>query len=346
MNTPVLFLMFNRPDTAQKVFDAIRTAQPRRLFVAADGPRRKRPDDIPKCTASREIIRQVDWNCEVKTLFRSENLDCGRAVNSAIIWFFEQVKQGIILEDDCLPHPSFFTFCETLLDRYKNDRRVWCIGGTQFYGNTSDASYYFSAMPLVWGWATWRDRWALYVFDASDIPVKKIKSALKNYFPDGNVRRYWLWRFYQMKEYQIATWDYQFIFSLWLNNALAVTPYTNLVSNVGFGEDATHTAEYTWKFNLPAYGVGTLAHPAEIRRNMDADNRFINEERHMLKRHTLIFRHIYLQCKIFAQKRFGLALPPNPRTALKVRLCRHAKTSAPFSAGTPPKSPKTSVPRW
>lgn len=167
---PILFVIFNRPDTTQKVFDEIRKQQPKYLYVAADGPRIGKSEDQMKCQITRAIIDQVDWDCDLKLLFREENLGCGKAVSSAITWFFDQEEMGIVLEDDCLPHPDFFQYCKELLIKYKDVDKVKFISGTNFdiKSNQTDASYYFSAYIHVWGWASWRRVWKDYHYNLSD----------------------------------------------------------------------------------------------------------------------------------------------------------------------------------
>ena len=161
---PVLFLIFNRPETTIQVFSAIKKAQPNRLYIAADGPRPEYPDEVNHCKIARTIATNVDWDCEVKTLFRDQNLGCRLAVSQAIDWFFEQEPEGIILEDDCLPNQSFFWFCKELLEKYRNETRIMHIGGTnfQFGKNRTNYSYYFSRYAHIWGWASWRREWKYY----------------------------------------------------------------------------------------------------------------------------------------------------------------------------------------
>jgi hypothetical protein len=184
-DTPILFLIFNRPDTTQKVFNEIRKIKPRQLFVAADGPREDHPEDKEKCEQTRKIIDQVDWDCEVKTLFRDKNLGCKHAVSGAINWFFKNVEQGIILEDDCLPDQSFFGFCQELLNKYKNNKQIFNISGNNFQDGMwrGDGSYYFSKYFHCWGWATWADRWQNY-FDIKmkNYPKFKEEKRIKELF--------------------------------------------------------------------------------------------------------------------------------------------------------------------
>jgi len=244
MNTPVLFLIFNRPEKAQEVFNAIARARPKQLFVAADGPRLGHEDDMRRCRAARELIRQVDWDCEVKTLFRDENLGCGKGVALAIDWFFEQVEAGIILEDDCLPSDSFFPFCEELLERYRDDERVMMISGDNFQGGgrQGNARYSFTKIPHVWGWATWRRAWGLYDFQMKDFPDWLRTGKAETVWPDQDVRNFWLTKLIATYEGQIDTWDYQWMFAVFCRTGLSIRPPMNLISNIGFGEGATHTA--------------------------------------------------------------------------------------------------------
>jgi hypothetical protein len=161
LNTAVLFLVFNRLDTTKQVFEAIRQAEPPRLYVAADGARANKEGEADKAQAVRDYIMQnIDWEYEVKTLFQEENLGCKYAVSGAIDWFFENEEMGIILEDDCLPSQSFFWYCEELLKKYKDNTRVWHIGGTNTEIISKDilSSFYFSQLNNIWGWATWKSQ--------------------------------------------------------------------------------------------------------------------------------------------------------------------------------------------
>lgn len=243
LTTPVLFLIFNRPDTTQKVFNAIRQAKPKLFFVAADGPREDKEGEKEKCEQVRKIVEQVDWGCEVKTLFRDNNLGCKIAISSAIDWFFENVEEGIVLEDDCLPCQSFFWFCEELLEKYKNDMRVWHITGRNNLGSylSSLYDYHFATGGSIWGWATWRSRWEYNNLSVDIIEDKEASKKLKDFLCDTNVFKGHLGAMRAIKEEKVNTWDYQWGFSTKINNGLAIVPSINLVKNIGFGENATHT---------------------------------------------------------------------------------------------------------
>jgi hypothetical protein len=243
--TPVLFIIFNRPDTTQRVFNAIREAKPTRLFVAADGPRDGNDSDVEKCLMAREIVKQVDWNCEVKMLFRDKNLGCKVAVSSAIDWFFDNVEEGIVLEDDCLPHITFFQFCHELLEKYRNDNRIMAISGDNFQPGRKRTghSYYFAHYPFIWGWATWRRAWLYYDKDMKIWPEIKDKNYLKDILVHSTAIGYWSNIFQTVYECKIDTWDYQWSFTCWIQNGLTIVPSANLVSNIGSGPEATHTKE-------------------------------------------------------------------------------------------------------
>ncbi len=272
LNTAVLFLVFNRLDTTKEVFEAIREAKPPRLYIAADGARVEKDGEDQKAQAVRNyILSNIDWKCEVKTLFRDENLGCKYAVSGAIDWFFANEEMGIILEDDCLPSQSFFWFCEELLEKYKDDMRVGQISGDNFQKGIKrgDADYYFSIYNHIWGWASWANRWKNYDVELNTINDTKF---IKNLFQNKNTQAYWLEVFQNMKMKQIDTWDYQWTFTLWNNNQLTILPNINLVKNVGFGEDATHTVGESEFANLDTCEISLQNHPIDLIQDKKADN--------------------------------------------------------------------------
>lgn len=274
LNTPVLFLIFNRPDTTKIVFEAIRQAKPKQLFIAADGPREGRPDDARRCELVRQIASQIDWSCEVKTLFRDSNLGCKLAVSSAIDWFFSHVEEGIILEDDCLPNKSFFPYCTELLKAYRANDQVMHISGTnfQFGQKRGNASYYFSNYFHVWGWATWRRAWRLYDVNLIELDTFLAKNKIVNILKLKSEQQYWTKVFNDVKRGEVNTWDYQWLFSIWANNGICITPNVNLISNLGFGADATHTVELDTRLaNLKIEEMREIIHPGKISINHLAD---------------------------------------------------------------------------
>ncbi len=277
MDAPVLFLIFNRPDTTARVFEMIAKVKPRRLFIAADGPREDKEGEAETCQAVRDIATQIDWDCEVKTLFRAQNLGCKKAISSAINWFFEQVEEGIILEDDCLPSESFFPFCAELLERYRDDSRVMMISGNNFQDGIQrgDASYYFSAVPWIWGWATWRRAWRQYDMSMRTFPSMVRDRMMQSLSRDEAVQQYRLRCFIPTYEGEIDTWDYQWIYSILVNHGLSICPQVNLVQNIGFSSDATHTCDSGSKMAMIPVGmVQILRHPDLILPDALADDHF------------------------------------------------------------------------
>lgn len=245
LNTPVLLLIFNRPDRTLRVFEEIRKAKPTRLFIAADGPRSGRPGEREKCEEARSIIQRIDWPCELSTLFRDSNLGCRMAVSGGITWFFENVEEGIILEDDCLPGESFFSFCQQMLDRYRDNPQVMHVGGNNFINQTrpSRASWYFSRYGHIWGWATWRRAWNQYDVNMKSFPTYYQEGRFRNVFGKDWAAYYWLYKLGQTFHGKIDTWDYQWTYAIWAAQGKSIVPAENLVTNIGFGSETTHVMD-------------------------------------------------------------------------------------------------------
>lgn len=243
LQTPVAFIIFNRPDTTERVFAEIAKMRPRKLLVVADGARDNRAGEAERCAATRAIIERVDWECEVLRNYSDTNLGCRNRVASGIDWVFEQVPEAIILEDDCLPDPTFFRFCEEMLDRYRNDTRVAMISGDNFLFDKFDvgASYYFSRYCHIWGWASWRRAWRHYDRRASIWPRFREQGWLKSLVHSRGEEMYWKRAFDGVHSGKIDTWDYQWVLASWAQGMVSVMPARNLISNIGFGIDATHT---------------------------------------------------------------------------------------------------------
>ena len=270
---PVLFVVFRRPETTARVFEAIRSARPARLFIAADGPRPDRPDDVQACAQTRAIVSNVDWPCEVKTLFRDTNRGIKDGVADAITWFFEQVPEGIILEDDCLPHPDFFRFCAELLVRYRDDERVSQISGVNFQpAARTDTSYFFSRYNHVWGWASWARAWAAYDRNLPDLDGFLAGADKTGFWDSPQECTYWRKTFAWTKLGRVKTWDYQWKYTLWREGALCVYPERNLVTNIGFGAGATNTSEDSEeKAKKPLQELGELVPNPLVLRDRRAD---------------------------------------------------------------------------
>lgn len=275
----VLFIVFNRADVAARVLDAIRSARPPRLYLAADGPRHDHPQEAIACAQVRQLVLAgIDWPCTVHTLLRDENLGCRLAVSGAISWFFEHEEAGIILEDDCLPHPTFFAYCENLLDHYRHDTRVMHISGNNVLRNwrhDPDYSYHFSRYAAIWGWATWRRAWQHYDAATPLLPEIARKHYLWNQFFNPLEARMMLRPLWATHRHELDTWDYQWAFALLIQSGLAATPATNLISNIGFGEGATHThnATHPWANQTTQALPQPLQHPSFVMRDLVSDYR-------------------------------------------------------------------------
>lgn len=255
LQTPILLLVFNRPEPALQVLEQIRIQQPRQLFIAADGPRASHAGEAELCRKTREVLRErIDWPCEVRTLYRDVNLGCGKAVSGAIEWFFDHVEEGIILEDDCIPDPTFFHYCAYLLAYYRDHEQVMHIGGSNFQQGKvrGMGSYYFSRYSHVWGWATWRRAWKNYDYTLDmyrESPLTDLNPSLR-----GALRAIY--------HQQIDTWDIQWFMSVWFSGGWAITPNVSLIRNIGYGLGATHTRRVPGWFKKIRYGsLPLLTHP-------------------------------------------------------------------------------------
>ena len=265
---PVLFVFFNRKNTACESFKRIRNAKPAKLYLAQDGARKdKCGEDIIVKETREAILSMIDWDCEVKTQFREENLGCGIGPATAITWFFDNVEQGIILEDDCIPDPSFFPYVQELLYRYKDDTRVMEICGTNRLNtcNNDGFSYFFTNCPSEWGWASWRRAWKMFDFEMKSWLNKNCQETVKSIYGD---------KYYRIEPIHdetvnnpgVSWWDYQWGYAKNINSGLSITPCKNLISNVGFDENATHTFDVSSPFcNLPRHEMNfPLVHPESV----------------------------------------------------------------------------------
>ena len=272
-DTPILFCNFNRPNLTQRVLASIRDQRPKTLFLACDGPRANHPDDVANVSGVRAILENVDWPCDVYTRFPEGNLGCKRAMSSAIDWAFDHTEELIILEDDCLPSPSFFGYCHNLLDRFRDDQRVMMISGNNFQPRpTSSNSYYFSRWPHIWGWATWKRAWNAFDVDISSWPQVRQSHQLKTLISDPLEYAHWSQTFDAQHAGHIDTWDFPWVYAVWANHGLSILPERNLVSNIGFGKEATHTLDpESVLAGLPAHDLEEIVHPERVEVNLEAD---------------------------------------------------------------------------
>jgi hypothetical protein len=296
IQSPVVFLIFNRPEQTARIFAAIRAARPARLLVVADGPRLGRAGEEELCGKTRSVIDGVDWPCHVLRNFSDVNMGCGRRVSSGLDWAFAHVEEAIILEDDCLPDPNFFPYCVELLERYRADERIMMISGDNFQNGASRTpnSYYFSQLVHCWGWATWRRAWRHYDFTMSDWRQRRrtqwINAVTKN--PVMGLR----WRdcFDAVMAGKIDTWDYQWVYCIMARNGLSIVPDVNLVTNIGFGAGATHTLTVAQRYIVPSRAIGfPLRHPVTVEPCCEADE-FEEAYLYRLSRFALLER-MYLK---------------------------------------------------
>lgn len=284
LKTPVAFIIFNRPDTTSQVFEEIRKAKPPLLLVVADGPREGHPDDSQQCARARAVIENVDWKCEVRNNYSEVNLGCKRRVSSGLEWVFRQVPEAIILEDDCLPDPTFFPYCEELLERYRHDERVGQISGSNFQSGhkRTGFSYYFSRYYQAWGWASWGRAWKNYDVDMKAWPEIRKGGWLRDILGGWQYVAYWTYVLDMTYWGELDTWDYQWMFHCWLQSRLAVLPDVNLVSNIGFDSRATHMTGCSWSKDMRRGAMAfPLLHPPLILRNTAAD-RYEEVHRHLI----------------------------------------------------------------
>jgi hypothetical protein len=274
--SPVLLLAFNRPDKMLKLFEVLRMVKPRHLFVAIDGPRDNNPDDKEKVMQVRQIIGSIDWPCSVAKMYHDRNLGCKLAVSRAITWFFDNVEEGVILEDDCIPSPDFFRYASELLKHYRDDERIMTIAAQHFHRNMHRPkySYFFSRYNHCWGWASWRRAWKLYDKDMSLWPVLRDTDWLLGIGNGSRTfQRYWTNIFDKVHAGDVDSWAYRWTFSSWVQNGLCILPARNLVVNIGFDDCSTHTKKDVpeeWTLQLEKM-IFPLEHPIGMVRDVMAD---------------------------------------------------------------------------
>lgn len=280
LQTAVAFLIFNRPDTTEQVFAAIRQARPETLLVVADGPRPGKSGEAEACAKVRAIIEQVDWPCTVLKNYSEVNLGCKERVSSGLDWVFEQVEEAIILEDDCLPHPDFFLFCEKLLEHYRHDDRVMMIGGTNYLIDRLriPEGYAFSRYFAIWGWASWRRAWRHYDVTMQKWPRFRDEGQLRGFYADGYMRRFMTATFEGTHSGRINTWDSQWFFTCLLNNGLSVIPRRNMISNIG--TTGAHAGGYSANNFFPVFpcDAESLVHPEHVFPNQLYDRPFFEAQ--------------------------------------------------------------------
>jgi hypothetical protein len=280
MNTPVILIIFRRPDLTEQVLRCIERARPAKLFVVADGPREGHPEDVEQVLAARALIDTIDWPCEVYRNFSDINLGCGLRPATGISWAFEHVDRAIILEDDCVPDDSFFRFCDELLERFEDDERVMQISGNnfQFGHKRGEASYYFSRFGICWGWATWRRAWKHFDFELKGWGELRDRNWLEAHLGDavaGEIFRE-IFESAHKSHGRVDYWDYQWTFACWTQNGLSISPNCTLVTNLGCRPDGTHTKSANSKIARLATEAMDfpIRHPNFVMPEYEADHVF------------------------------------------------------------------------
>lgn len=273
LSIPIIFLIFRRPDLTALVFEAIREAKPTQLLIIADGPKDV-IDEVNLCNQTRALTENINWECKVLRNYSDYNMGSRLRVRTGLDWAFSQVSEAIILEDDCLPHHSFFRYCQELLNYYRYDERIWCVSGNNFQDGQKrgDGSYYFSNYNHCWGWATWRRAWQQYDDRLSNWPTFKASRYLESILDSELEIHYWHEIFERLHNSpDPPNWDYGWTFTCWQNSGLTVLPNINLVSNLGFRSDATNTKSDSKYAELPVGDIGEIKHPRLIARDRVAD---------------------------------------------------------------------------
>jgi hypothetical protein len=307
LNTPIVFIVFNRPHLTKLTFQAIRAQVPKTLFLVADGPRVERKGENNLCEEVRSILEEIDWPCTIYRNYSDENIGCKQRVISGLDWVFSIVDRAIIIEDDCLPCKDFFNYCENLLEHYMYDNRVMQITGDNFLFNWQRGmgSYYFSKYCRIWGWATWKRAWKLNDPDLSFWPEWENTKYWKRLFPDKVERKYWAELLNKIKSNEIDTWDYGWFASVWYHGGLTATPNVNLVSNIGVGPDGTHTISEEYQSGIPTNQMDTIIHPTKVRQDkisdkwvfyytiIDVHKPYLRIKRRIIKKTETIIRNLF-----------------------------------------------------
>ena len=281
---PVLLIAFNRPESTARVLCSLAEIKPQKLYVACDGPRSGKSEEARRCEEVRALVSQMDWPCDVQTLFQPSNLGCRAGVTAALDWFFEQEDEGIVLEDDIVADPSFFLFCQELLERYRHDERVGVIAANnhQRLPPSDGSSYRFSIYSHCWGWASWRRAWRCNDPELRGWPAFRDGQWLQKLGGKALARRWGPW-LDQLSAGQIDTWDMVWQFSCWQQGFLTVIPAVELVENIGFGVDATHTLDERSPLGPPGSLSFPLRHPtvmqADRLRDQDTFRRLFQRRR-------------------------------------------------------------------
>lgn len=281
MTLPILLITFNRPTHTRRSLEAILAAQPTDLYVFQDGPRKGNDNDKLRIAEVKQVIEELVDKSETRlhTLYEEDNLGCGPGPMMALNWFFSENEMGIVIEDDAIPHPDFFRYAEELLVKYKADESVCAIGSMNVDARSwGDGSYYFSMLNRnLCAWATWRRAWERFDIRMSNVSRQQLKKALREYCCDTLEIEYWCDRLDEVHKDGCGgqSWDMQFLMSIWLNHGKGIVPNVNLSSNIGIGDEATHTmSSGSLIDNVPTQPIMPLTHPSSCEIQDEADRQF------------------------------------------------------------------------
>ncbi|MBU3668626.1 MAG: hypothetical protein FGM57_01510 [Candidatus Taylorbacteria bacterium] len=301
MKSPILFITFNRPEKTEQVFSVIRVYQPEKIYIASDGPRDNKPGEAELVARTRKIFDTIDWPCTVIRIFRETNLGCKRAVSESITEFFKHEEMGIILEDDCMPNPSFFEYCTEMLLKYKENESIFHVNGTNLLPASDlqnvPTSYYFTKNIHIWGWASWRRAWNQYDIDMKDIESQE--QHIISQFENKKTGYFWISLFKHIRDKNINTWDAQWVYSILKNNGIGIAPCVNLIKNIGFDASATHTTavekDSPYIKETESMDTTHIIHPETIQVRSDLDTKIVRR----LYIQTITQKILYRIKKIF-----------------------------------------------
>jgi hypothetical protein len=278
ISTPIVLFIYKRPDNLEGIIARVREFKPKELYIISDGP--KNTAELGLIAKARSQIEKIiNWPCKVHKNYSKTNLGLKERFSTGIDWVFETADRAIFIEDDCIPDPSFFKYCDELLERYKDDERIMTISGNnfQFGSHKIKDSYYFSRYPHVWGWATWKRSWEKYDKDISDWPKRRSTRWLKNATNGFIISKYWKYIFDRLYLAKINTWDYQLTYASFKNHGLNIIPSVNLVTNVGYGSEATNIKKHNKTISVPTSVLQfPLVHPKRLKIDDVADRRIDN----------------------------------------------------------------------
>lgn len=306
--TPVLIVAYKRSDTFSRVIESMQTIKPTKLYVAFDGP--KNNDEKMLCKKTQKTIKEIDWKCNVKTNISGKNLGCKQRASSAIDWFFKHETEGVILEDDTLPNASFFFFCQKMLIKYRKNSNIMHISGNNFLPSewNYDGSYYFSRIPHIWGWATWKRAWQKYDVDMKSFPRFVSKKSINTYAFTWIGKKVLMDYFSKTYYGRIDTWDFQWTYALFKYHGMAINPSVNLVKNIGFSESATHTHLESSFSNMKTYSIDKIKHPSKIEVDHKADSVIVKQNfeatipKFYFNKFVKLFHRLYYKALLLKQK--------------------------------------------